>query len=211
MMKNLITRDKFFDKEQRLKLMKLCRDKALLDKLYGRKNWIKRYMIIDTALFSGLRVSEIADLKIKDLNLTAKAPYLVVRNGKGKKKRDVYLSGRLVRQLKKFRAFKKEIGESIEDGAFLFPGREGEKASPFTIMQSIKVAIREAGLPEHYSAHATRHTFAVHTLDKTGNLAYVQQQLGHSNIATTSIYLAVLPDKNGILANLFDKDETFDE
>jgi integrase/recombinase XerD len=78
-------------------------------------------------------------------------------------------------------------------------------------MQSIKTAIREAGLPEHYSSHATRHSYAVHLLDKTGNLAYVQQQLGHSNIATTSIYLSVLPDKNGILANMIDADENFDE
>ncbi len=206
-----ITREKFFDKEQRNKLMRTCRERAMLDKLYGRKNWRKRYTLIDLALFSGLRVSELADLKIFDLNLTAKDPYLVVRNGKGGKKRDVYLSARLVRNLKKYLEFKREIGQSVKGVAYLFPGRNEGKPSVFSIMKSITAGFKVAGLPEHYTSHACRHTYAVHLLDKTGNLAYVQQQLGHSNLTTTSLYLAVLPNKNGILANMIDEDEDFDE
>ncbi len=202
-----LSRDKFFDTAQRKQLIRTCRERDALDRLYGRRNWRKRYMIVDVALYTGLRVSEIADLRIGDLNLKAREPYLVVRNGKGNKRRDVYLTTKLVRRLNKYLTFKAEIGESVKDDAYLFPGRNGFKTSVFTIMQSITTAIKEAGLPEHYSAHATRHSYAVHLLDKTGNLAFVQQQLGHTNIATTSIYLAVLPDKNGILANLIDADE----
>jgi len=202
-----ITKDKFFDREERIKLMKTCKDKAELDQLKGRTTWPKRYMLIDIALFTGLRVSEIASLKMEDLSLKTKDPFLIVRNGKRGKKRDVYLSNRLTRQLKKYIDYKKKtLNESIDDEAYLFPGRNGEKTSVFTLMMSFKRAIREAGLPEHYSIHSARHTYATYLLHNTQDLRYVQKQLGHSNINTTALYADVLPEQNGKLANLIEQD-----
>lgn len=202
-----ITKDKFFDREERIKLMKTCKDKAELDRLKGRTTWPKRYMLIDIALFTGLRVSEIASLKMEDLSLKTKDPFLIVRNGKRGKKRDVYLSNRLTRQLKKYIDYKKKtLNESIDDEAYLFPGRNGEKTSVFTLMMSFKRAIREAGLPEHYSIHSARHTYATYLLHNTQDLRYVQKQLGHSNINTTALYADVLPEQNGKLANLIEQD-----
>jgi len=202
-----ITRDKFFDKQQRDKLIKTCREKATLDQLYGRKTWIRRYRLVELALYSGLRVSELADLQVKDLHLDSRQPYLVVKNGKGSKRRDVYLSKKITRHLKKYLKWKSEQGEGVRDDDYLFPGKKNAKSSVFSIMTSITKAFQAAGLPEHYTSHATRHTYAVHLLDKTNNLAFVQQQLGHANIATTSIYLSVLPDKNGTLANMIDDED----
>jgi len=202
-----ITKDKFFDREERIKLMKTCKDKAELDLLKGRTTWPKRYMLVDIALFTGLRVSEIASLKMEDLSLKTKDPFLIVRNGKRGKKRDVYLSNRLTRQLKKYIDYKKKtLNESIDDEAYLFPGRNGEKTSVFTLMMSFKRAIREAGLPEHYSIHSARHTYATYLLHNTQDLRYVQKQLGHSNINTTALYADVLPEQNGKLANLIEQD-----
>lgn len=202
-----ITKDKFFDREERIKLMKTCRDKAELDLLKGRTTWPKRYMLVDIALFTGLRVSEIASLKMEDLSLKTKDPFLIVRNGKRGKKRDVYLSNRLTRQLKKYIDYKKKtLNESIDDEAYLFPGRNGEKTSVFTLMMSFKRAIREAGLPEHYSIHSARYTYATYLLHNTQDLRYVQKQLGHSNINTTALYADVLPEQNGKLANLIEQD-----
>lgn len=202
-----ITKDKFFDREERIKLMKTCKDKAELDLLKGRTTWPKRYMLVDMALFTGLRVSEIASLKMEDLSLKTKDPFLIVRNGKRGKKRDVYLSNRLTRQLKKYIDYKKKtLNESIDDEAYLFPGRNGEKTSVFTLMMSFKRAIREAGLPEHYSIHSARHTYATYLLHNTQDLRYVQKQLGHSNINTTALYADVLPEQNGKLANLIEQD-----
>ena len=202
-----ITKDKFFDREERIKLVKTCKDKAELDRLKGRITWPKRYMLIDIALFTGLRVSEIASLKMEDLSLKTKDPFLIVRNGKRGKKRDVYLSNRLTRQLKKYIDYKKKtLNESIDDEAYLFPGRNGEKTSVFTLMMSFKRAIREAGLPEHYSIHSARHTYATYPLHNTQDLRYVQKQLGHSNINTTALYADVLPEQNGKLANLIEQD-----
>ncbi len=64
-----ITRDKFMDDKERDKLIKFCREKAELDLMKGRITWTVRYMLVNLALYSGLRVSEIAKLKFQDLNL----------------------------------------------------------------------------------------------------------------------------------------------
>jgi len=59
-----IDREKILDLDQRSKLLKTCRDKAELDLLHGRETWIKRNMLVNLVLYTGLRVSEIANLKI---------------------------------------------------------------------------------------------------------------------------------------------------
>lgn len=83
-------------------------------------------MLVDLALFSGLRVSEIANLKIGDIELTTKDPYLIVRKGKRGKKRDVYMDKELVNHLKTFIAWKKKtMAESVEVDSPLFTGRNG--------------------------------------------------------------------------------------
>ena len=98
-----ITKDKFMDDKERDKLLKFCRDKAELDLMKGRTTWPVRYMLVNLALYSGLRVSEIAELKIKDLYLdNVDDPYFNVRCGKGGKSRDVYLDKELARELKKY-------------------------------------------------------------------------------------------------------------
>jgi site-specific recombinase XerD len=204
----VITADKFFAREERAKLLKTCKDKADLDLLHGRRTWVNRYMLVDLALFSGLRVAEIADLKIGDLNLKAKDPYLIVRRGKGSRKRDVYLDKELVRHLNKFTSQKKKAwGESVEPDAPLFAGRGGRHCVPITLMKSFKRAVKEAGLPAHYSIHSARHTYATFLLHDTGNLKYVQKQLGHSNIGMTSVYSDILPEERGSLANKIVRDE----
>ena len=197
-----IDREKILDFDQRSKLLKTCRDKHELDLLHGRETWIKRYMLIDLALFSGLRVSEIANLKIGDIELTTKDPYLIVRKGKRGKKRDVYMDKELVNHLKTFIAWKKKtMSESVEADSPLFTGRNGGHSSAISLMKSFKRAIEESHLPLHFSIHNARHTYATFLLHATNNLRYVQKQLGHSKISMTALYADVLPSENGNLAN----------
>ncbi|MEX0999736.1 MAG: tyrosine-type recombinase/integrase [Thermodesulfobacteriota bacterium] len=197
-----IDREKILDRDQRSKLLKTCRDKADLDLLHGRETWVKRYMLVDLALFSGLRVAEIANLKIGDIELTTKDPYLIVRKGKRGKKRDVYLDKELVNHLKTFIAWKKKtMSESVEADSPLFTGRNGKHCAAITLMKSFKRAIEESHLPSHYSIHSARHTYATFLLHATNNLRYVQKQLGHSKISMTVLYADVLPSENGNLAN----------
>jgi len=197
-----IDREKILDLDQRSKLLKTCRDKAELDLLHGRETWIKRNMLVNLVLYTGLRVSEIANLKIGDIELTTKDPYLIVRNGKGGKKRDVYLDKELVRHLKNFISWKKKtMCEAVENDSPLFIGRNGKHCAVITLMKSFKRAIEESNLPIHFSIHSARHTYATFLLHATNNLRYVQKQLGHSKISMTALYADVLPSENGNLAN----------
>jgi len=73
-----ITRDKFLSKEERDRLVRATEEKAIVDIAKGRKTWVRRWMLIDLALFSGLRVSEIANLSIEDLRLNGSKKLLHV-------------------------------------------------------------------------------------------------------------------------------------
>jgi integrase len=200
-----IERDKFFDRLERARLLKGCKERAELDQEKGRTTWPVRYMLVDLALFTGLRVAEIAALRIGDLALKAENPYLIVRNGKGGRKRTVYLDSALVKHLK---GYIKHHLVNPDAEAPLFPGRGNRHCQPITLMKSFKRAVEEAGLPSHYSIHCARHTYASYLLHDTKNLRYVQKQLGHAQIAMTALYADVLPEENGKLANMISRDET---
>jgi integrase/recombinase XerD len=164
-------------------------------------------MLIDLALYSGLRVAEIAALKIGDLTLQQNDPYLIVRHGKGNKKRIVYIDQKLCKHLKEFITYKsKTIIQSVDEDSPLFAGRKGEHSPPITLMKSFKKAIEAAKLPERYSIHKARHTYATFLLHDTQNLRYVMQQLGHSDISMTALYANILPEEIGLLANKIKRD-----
>ena len=203
-----LTPEDYLSRKQRKQVMKECHERAELDLMNGRQTWIVRYMLVDLALFSGLRASEIAELKIQDINLSNREDsYLIVRNGKGQKRRTVYIDKDLARHLSEFIEYKKKtLRESVEPDAPLFAGRNGNHSPPITFMKSFKRAIETAGLPDRFSIHNARHTYATFLLKDTGNLSYVQQQLGHSNITMTRIYAKILPEDNGKMANMIQRD-----
>ena len=198
-----IDRAKFMDRNERAKLLKTCKERAELDEVKGRTTWPARYMLVDLALFSGLRVAEIAALKIDDLFLRAENPYLIVKKGKGGRKRIVYLDSALVKHLKHY--IKHHLINPDAQGP-LFPGRNNQHCQPITLMKSFKRAIKEAGLPNHFSIHCARHTYATYLLNDTKNLRYVQKQLGHAQVTMTALYADVLPEENGKLANMITRD-----
>jgi len=198
-----IDREKILDRDQRKKLLKICKDKAEIDLKYGRTTWVRRYMLINIVLFTGIRVSEVSSLKIGDIELKTKDPYLIVRNGKRGKKRDVYLDRELVKHLKFFISWKKKtMRECIDKESPLFTSHNEKHCAVITLMKSFKRAIEESNLPQHYSIHCARHTYATFLLHATNNLRYVQKQLGHSKISMTALYADVLPSENGNLANM---------
>ncbi|MBN2611763.1 MAG: site-specific integrase [Bacteroidales bacterium] len=204
----VLTPEDFFNRDERKLIMKTCREFAELDLLKGRQTWPVRFMLVDLALYSGLRVAEIAALKIEDLHLTGNDPFLIVRNGKRGKKRTVYFDKQLAKHLNQFIDYKaKSLKQSIELNAPLFSGREDKHSPPITLMKSFKKAVITAGIRKELSIHSARHTYATFLLHDTGNLRYVQQQLGHSNISMTSIYASILPEENGTLANKIQRDE----
>ncbi len=160
-------------------------------------------MVIHLALYSGLRVSELSRLTIKDLHLcNVKDPYLFVKDGKGSRDRDVYIDRNLVNHLKEYLDIKKKgWSESVEEDAPLFAGHGGNNISVQALEHTFKQAIKEAGLSSTYSIHSCRHTYATFLLDRSKALKYVQKQLGHASMNMTGIYADILPEMNGKLAN----------
>jgi site-specific recombinase XerD len=197
-----ITRDKFLSTDEVKRLLKVCEEQADLDLLKGRMTWPTRYMLVALALRSGLRVAEIAALKIGDLHLAGKETRLVVRKWKGGKLRDVYFNGSLTKPLKRYIEIKgKAWRQPISPGDYLFSHGEGKPFTTMALYFSFKKALGRAGLPMHHTIHHARHTFATHLLADTGSLKFVQKQLGHENIAHTALYADILPEQRQALAD----------
>ena len=108
-----LTPEDFLSRKERQLLMKTCREHSELDLLKGRQTWPVRYILIDLALYSGLRVAEMAALKIGDLIFQEPDPYIIVRHGKGNKKRTVYTDQKLTKHLKEFISYKAKTLNSL--------------------------------------------------------------------------------------------------
>jgi integrase/recombinase XerD len=186
--------------------LKTCREHAELDLMKGRITWPVRYMLVDLALFAGLRVAEIAALSISDIYLNGES-YLIVRHGKGDKVRTVYIDDQLSKHLKQFISYKlKTLGQSINSENPLFAGRDNSHSPTITLQKSFKVACKAAGLRSDLHIHSCRHSFATYLLQGCNNLRYVQKQLGHSDISMTALYADIMPEDNSRLANSISRD-----
>jgi len=151
--------------------------------------------LIDLAFFSGLRVSEIANLKIRDRKFGRSENLIFVSKGKGGRKAYVMIDSRLAKHLRVFLVWKELIGEKTEPGSPLLTGsKDGKPYVRQALETQFKKAIQEAGLSSHYSIHSARHTFATYLLQKTKNLRLVQKQLRHSSPSITAVYADVTPE-----------------
>jgi integrase len=168
-MKNyVITPEDFMSRKERQQLMKICKEHSELDLIKGRQTWPIRYMLVDLALYSGLRVSEMAALKVGDLVFNESDPFVIVRHGKGNKKRTVYIDQKLAKHLKEFIHYKERaLNQSVDLETPLFTGRNGKHSPPITLMKSFKQAIEASGLPSRYSIHKARHTYT-HRIELKG-------------------------------------------
>ncbi|NQV35417.1 MAG: site-specific integrase [Phycisphaeraceae bacterium] len=153
--------------------------KSIVDLKKGRIQGPVAWMLVDLALSTGLRVSEMADLKIQDIDFK-RGSLKVVRLKRKKKTKETMAIGKdLMDHLREYLEWDDRTKGS------LFVGQRG----PITyrgLQQMWKAAIKRACLPEELSIHSARHTLATHLLKKTGNLRQVQKQLGHASPATTA-------------------------
>jgi integrase len=189
-----ITRDKFLNLSEVQKLLKTTAEHAELDLMLGRATWITRNMLCNLAIRTGLRVSEIANLKIGDLHLNGKENFLTVTRAKGNKRRDVYFNSDLAKPLKKYIEIKhRSWNHPTGPDDFLF-SHQGKKYTTVALYLSFREALKRAGLPLR-GIHSARHTHATLLLQATGDLQAVRRQLGHSSILLTSLYADVLPEQ----------------
>ncbi len=142
--------------------------------------------IIEVLYGCGLRVSELIDLKISNINF--KEQYIKV-NGKGNKTRFVpladYTAELLESYIQEVRS-KNKINKKYEDTLFL--NSRGTSMSRVIVFLIIKELTDKAGVSKKISPHTFRHSFATHLLQNGADLRYIQEMLGHSSITTTEIY-----------------------
>jgi integrase/recombinase XerD len=143
---------------------------------------LKHKCMISLAYSCGLRVSEIVNMKLYDID--SKRMVITVRQGKGKKDRQVMLSSKLLELMRLyFIAYKPKL--------WLFEGQFGEQYSPRSVQLVLKSAKAKAGVKKRGSIHALRHSFATHLLEGGIDLISIKELLGHSSLSTTSIYTHV--------------------
>ena len=145
------------------------RDRAMLELLYA----------------SGLRVSELVNLRLDEMNLRQGVVRII---GKGNKERIVPIGEHANQKLRWYLQESRPIllFEKISD--VVFPSRLGKKMTRQTFWHRIKHYAMRAGIQSHLSPHTLRHAFATHLLNYGADLRVVQLLLGHSDLSTTQIY-----------------------
>ncbi len=154
----------------------------------------KRNLCMIEVLYGcGLRVSELIDLKISNINF--KENYLKV-DGKGDKTRFVPLAEYTAKLLQDYIANVRsgyKINKKCED--ILFLNSRGSSMSRVIVFIIIKELTEKAGISKKISPHTFRHSFATHLLQNGADLRYIQEMLGHSSITTTEIYTHLKTDE----------------
>lgn len=199
--------------EQFAKIMAVLRREA--DLARARNRYINRAvlneMLVVVMVESGLRVSEVCNLRLKSLPSYHGHKSLEVLNAKGEKDRTVGISDLLAERLGDYvdRYHKRHSLDS-----FLFRSENGGRLSPDSVYRKIKVIglkariwiyTRNGRLKTKLSPHKFRHTCATHLLDVTNNEFLVKDQLGHEKTDTTHIYARTLTEKLRSAMNAFSK------
>ncbi|MBF0571310.1 MAG: site-specific tyrosine recombinase XerD [Candidatus Omnitrophica bacterium] len=149
---------------------------------------IRDQAILEIFYASGLRVSELSDLKTTSINYDVGFVRAV---GKGSKERIIPLGMKAREALQKYllRCRPKLLKNQTNDVLFL--SRLGKKISRQSLWAVIKLYARRANIKKTIKPHTLRHTFATHLLEHGADLRSVQEMLGHSDISTTQIYTHV--------------------
>jgi integrase/recombinase XerD len=144
----------------------------------NRPSGLRDALILELLYDCGLRVSELAALKVEDLDMEA---WLIRVKGKGGKERFVPF-GEEAREV--LDRYLEEAGRA----PYLLPGRFGGHLTRQGIWKIVKRYLRLSGITKEVSPHTLRHSFATHLLNNGADLRAVQMMLGHADISTTQIY-----------------------
>ena len=142
---------------------------------------IRERVIFELAYGGGLRVGEIASLRVRDIDSEQKCIW--IRGGKGGKDRTTLLSEQLLEELRRY-------WYSVRPGEWLFARRDGRGPIDTSSIQRMWTrAKRRAGVTKQCGIHSLRHAFATHLLESGTDLVTVQRLLGHGSVKTTMRYL----------------------
>ncbi len=203
LLKEELVRENFFDnveaikKEKRLpQVLKEPELKHLFDSIdVNTVLGFRNYVILEVLYGCGLRVSELCNMQIKDINF---ADSTIKIFGKGSKDRLVIMFDDLVKDLKHYLANERLslLRKSSDiDNRNVFLNKNGTSLTPRGVRVILNDIIENAGETYHITPHMLRHSFATSMLDHGADLRSVQELLGHESLSTTQIYTHVSVEK----------------
>lgn len=161
---------------------------------------IRDRAILEVMYATGMRVSEVSNLKRSDVNMEVGFLRCL---GKGRKERIIPLGKKAIlaieRYVEKVRPQQAKRGEVQE----LFLNRSGKKISRISLWKLIKQYAKKSRIKKEIKPHILRHSFATHLLERGADLRSVQEMLGHANISTTQIYTHINRDRLKSIHKMF--------
>ena len=144
--------------------------------------------ILELAYASGLRLSELRNIRLEQLQLESGFVLVI---GKGNKERVVPLGRKAVAAMQRYLDAGRPKLVTKRSPANVFLTKRGTPFSPVTLWLRVKRRARRAGIARNVTPHMLRHSFATHLLEHGADLRVIQELLGHANISTTEIYTHV--------------------
>jgi site-specific recombinase XerD len=153
--------------------------------LYEASDHARDYAIIMTFLQTGIRLSELANLAIEDVDFEHKI--LTARQGKGKKDRQIPLVDEVLKALRNYLRYRNT--ELVLDDDIFFLAKNGTSLNVSTVKYIVAKYVKKAGIRKKVSVHTLRHTFGAHKADKNMGIATLQELMGHKKKETTLKYI----------------------
>jgi integrase/recombinase XerD len=163
-------------------------ERLLQPELPETKETLRDQAILELAYASGLRLSELKNLRLEQLHLEAGFVNVI---GKGNKERVVPVGSKAVEALNRYLEVARPKFITPKSPANLFLTKRGTPFAPVTLWLRIKKRIQRAAIERNVTPHMLRHSFATHLLEHGADLRVIQELLGHANISTTEIYTHV--------------------
>lgn len=164
------------------KTLPVVLSKSEIKEILNNISNLKHRLLISVAYGGGLRVSEVVQLRVRDLNIDESTIHL--RQAKGKKDRVTILPNSLQKDLQKT-----ILTKNLDD--VLFESERGGPLSTRTVQKTFENSLKKADIKKRATFHSLRHSFATHLLEDGVDIRYVQELLGHQNIRTTQRYTQV--------------------
>jgi len=149
---------------------------------------VRDQAILEVMYASGLRASELATLKLENINFESGFLRVI---GKGNKERIVPIGRQALERLKLYLDRMRPKLVRPHTPSALFLSNRGRQLSRVTLWKMVSGCAKRAGVAKHVSPHMLRHSFATHLLENGADLRVIQEMLGHADISTTQVYTHV--------------------